>query len=157
MRSATLADGFLLHNRDILQRMDDSVVDRDGAMLRRARGLCRMPSRYPPGLTVSAMLSGRRMKNTFCLVRGNQAVLSPHFGDLRRRGVDAQWRSALAMMQQVYAFKPARVVSTHPTYHASQWALEQALPLKPCCIIAAMRRRVWLKMAGRSAVGTLSP
>lgn len=39
-----IADGFLLHNRDILQRMDDSVMDRDGAMLRRA-GLCPMPSR----------------------------------------------------------------------------------------------------------------
>ncbi len=39
-----IADGFLLHNRDILQRMDDSVMDRDGAMLRRARGFVRMPS-----------------------------------------------------------------------------------------------------------------
>ena len=128
-----MADGFLLHNRDILQRMDDSVVDRDGAMLRRARGFVPDAITLPAGFDdIPAILStGAEMKNTFCLVRGNQAVLSPHFGDLSDEGGDAQWRSALAMMQQVYAFKPARVVcDAHPAYHARQWALEQGLPVE---------------------------
>jgi [NiFe] hydrogenase maturation protein HypF len=128
-----IADGFLLHNRDILQRMDDSVMDRDGAMLRRARGFVPDAITLPAGFdNIPAMLcTGAEMKNTFCLVRGNQAVLSQHFGDLRDEGVEAQWRSALSVMQDIYAFQPARVVcDAHPGYRARQWAQAQALPLE---------------------------
>lgn len=128
-----IADGFLLHNRDILQRMDDSVLDRDGAMLRRARGFVPDAVTLPAGFDdIPAMLAtGAEMKNTFCLVRGNQAVLSQHFGDLGDDGVDAQWRSALAVMQQIYAFQPQRVVcDAHPGYHTRQWAQEQGLPVE---------------------------
>jgi hydrogenase maturation protein HypF len=127
-----IADGFLLHNRDILQRMDDSVVDQDGMMLRRARGFVPDAITLPAGFSaVPAMVcTGADMKNTFCLVRGNQAVLSQHFGDLSDDGVEAQWRSALSMMQQIYAFQPQRVVcDAHPGYHARQWAQAQALPI----------------------------
>lgn len=128
-----IADGFLLHNRDILQRMDDSVLDRDGAVLRRARGFVPDAVTLPAGFDdIPAMLAtGAEMKNTFCLVRGNQAVLSQHFGDLGDDGVEAQWRSALAVMQQIYAFQPQRVVcDAHPGYHTRQWAQEQALPVE---------------------------
>ncbi|QLX99674.1 carbamoyltransferase HypF [Enterobacter sp. RHBSTW-00593] len=127
-----IADGFLLHNRDILQRMDDSVVDQDGMMLRRARGFVPDAITLPADFSaVPAMVcTGADMKNTFCLVRGNQAVLSQHFGDLSDDGVEAQWRSALSMMQQIYAFQPQRVVcDAHPGYHARQWAQAQALPI----------------------------
>lgn len=128
-----IADGFLLHNRDILQRMDDSVLDRDGAVLRRARGFVPDAVTLPAGFDdIPAILAtGAEMKNTFCLVRGNQAVLSQHFGDLADDGVEAQWRSALAVMQQIYAFQPQRVVcDAHPGYHTRQWAQEQALPVE---------------------------
>lgn len=128
-----IADGFLLHNRDILQRMDESVLDRDGAVLRRARGFVPDAVTLPAGFdNIPAMLAtGAEMKNTFCLVRGNQAVLSQHFGDLGDDGVEAQWRSALAVMQQIYAFQPQRVVcDAHPGYHTRQWAQEQALPVE---------------------------
>ena len=128
-----IADGFLLHNRDILQRMDDSVMDRDGAILRRARGFVPDAIMLPAGFShIPAMLcTGAEMKNTFCLVRGNQAVLSQHFGDLSDEGVDAQWRSALSVMQQIYAFQAERVVcDAHPGYHTSQWAEAQALPIE---------------------------
>lgn len=127
-----IADGFLLHNRDILQRMDDSVMDQDGMMQRRARGFVPDAITLPAGFSaVPAMVcTGADMKNTFCLVRGNQAVLSQHFGDLSDDGVEAQWRSALSMMQQIYAFQPQRVVcDAHPGYHARQWAQAQALPI----------------------------
>ncbi|HBH7066625.1 TPA: carbamoyltransferase HypF [Enterobacter cloacae] len=128
-----IADGFLLHNRDIVQRMDDSVLDRDGAVLRRARGFVPDAVTLPAGFDdIPAILAtGAEMKNTFCLVRGNQAVLSQHFGDLGDDGVEAQWRSALAVMQQIYAFQPQRVVcDAHPGYHTRQWAQEQALPVE---------------------------
>lgn len=128
---AEIADGFLLHNRDILQRMDDSVVDQEGGMLRRARGFVPDAIPLPPGFTaIPAMLCvGAEMKNTFCLVRGSQAVLSQHFGDLADEGVGAQWRAALSVMQQIYAFQPQRLVcDAHPGYHSRRWADEQALP-----------------------------
>lgn len=127
-----IADGFLLHNRDIVQRMDDSVLLQDGTMLRRARGFVPDAITLPAGFSnIPAMLcTGSEMKNTFCLVRGNQAVLSQHFGDLSDEGVEAQWRSALAVMQQIYTFQPERVVcDAHPGYHSRQWAHEQALPV----------------------------
>jgi hydrogenase maturation protein HypF len=113
--------------------MDDSVMDRDGAMLRRARGFVPDAITLPAGFShIPAMLcTGAEMKNTFCLVRGNQAVLSQHFGDLSDEGVDAQWRSALSVMQQIYAFQPERVVcDAHPGYRARQWAEAQALPIE---------------------------
>lgn len=128
-----IADGFLMHNRDILQRMDDSVMDRDGAMLRRARGFVPDAITLPAGFeNIPAMLcTGAEMKNTFCLVRGNQAVLSQHFGDLGDEGVEAQWRGALSTMQDIYAFQPERVVcDAHPGYHTQQWAQAQALPVE---------------------------
>jgi hydrogenase maturation factor HypF (carbamoyltransferase family) len=66
------------------------------------------------------LCTGAEMKNTFCLVRGNQAVLSQHFGDLGDEGVEAQWRGALSVMQDIYAFQPKRVVcDAHPGYHAT--------------------------------------
>lgn len=129
---AEIADGFLLHNRDILQRMDDSVMDRDGALLRRARGFVPDAITLPAGFChlPAILATGADMKNTFCLVRGNQAVLSQHFGDLSDDGVEAQWRSALSLMQQIYAFQPERLVcDAHPGYHARHWAEEQAQPV----------------------------
>ncbi|MDK9359123.1 carbamoyltransferase HypF [Lelliottia sp. V106_10] len=126
-----LADGFLLHNRDILQRMDDSVMDAQGAMLRRARGFVPDAISLPAGFTdIPPMLClGAEMKNTFCLVRGGQAVLSQHFGDLSDDGVECQWRGALAIIQQMYDFQPERVVcDAHPGYRSARWAEALALP-----------------------------
>lgn len=128
-----IADGFLLHNRDILQRMDDSVLDQDGVMLRRARGFVPDAITLPAGFCdIPAMLcTGAELKNTFCLVRGSQAVVSQHFGDLSEEGVEAQWRASLDVMQRIYAFQAERVVcDAHPGYHAHAWAKEQALPLE---------------------------
>lgn len=126
-----IADGFLLHNRDILQRMDDSVLDEQGAILRRARGFVPDAIALPAGFTdIPPMLClGAEMKNTFCLVRGGQAVVSQHFGDLSDDGVERQWRDALAIIQQMYDFRPELVVcDAHPGYRSAQWADALALP-----------------------------
>ena len=129
---AAIADGFLLHNRDIVQRMDDSVVRPDGEVLRRARGFVPDALPLPPGFSdVPPLLCmGADMKNTFCLVRGGQAVMSQHFGDLGDEGVEAQWRQALDLMQAIYSFSPRQIVcDTHPGYRSSQWAAESGLPV----------------------------
>lgn len=127
---AATADGFLLHNRDIVQRMDDSVVRADGEVLRRSRGFVPDALPLPPGFTdVPPLLCmGADMKNTFCLVRGGQAVMSQHFGDLGDEGVEAQWRQALDLMQSIYHFSPRQIVcDAHPGYRSSQWAAESGL------------------------------
>ena len=130
---ADIADGFLLHNRDIVQRMDDSLVRSSGEMLRRARGYVPDALPLPPGLEkVPPLLAlGADMKNTFCLARGGEAVLSQHFGDLGEEGVEQQWRSALQLMQNIYAFMPQRVVvDAHPGYRSTQWAATLPLPVE---------------------------
>ncbi|HIE9490102.1 TPA: carbamoyltransferase HypF [Klebsiella quasipneumoniae subsp. quasipneumoniae] len=130
---ADIADGFLLHNRDIVQRMDDSLVRSSGEMLRRARGYVPDALPLPPGLEkVPPLLAlGADMKNTFCLARGGEAVLSQHFGDLGEEGVEQQWRSALQLMQNIYTFMPQRVVvDAHPGYRSTQWAATLPLPVE---------------------------
>ena len=128
---AAIADGFLLHNRDIVQRMDDSVVRQSGEMLRRSRGFVPDALPLPPGFHhVPPMLClGADMKNTFCLVRGDQAVVSQHFGDLTDDGVESQWQQALGLMQAIYDFTPQAVVAdAHRGYRSSHWADASSLP-----------------------------
>ena len=130
---ADIADGFLLHNRDIVQRLDDSLVRSSGEMLRRARGYVPDALPLPPGLDkVPPLLAlGADMKNTFCLARGGEAVLSQHFGDLGEEGVEQQWRSALQLMQNIFAFAPQRVVvDAHPGYRSTQWGAALPLPVE---------------------------
>jgi len=130
---AEIADGFLLHNRDIVQRMDDSVVRQSGEMLRRSRGYVPDALPLPPGFhDVPPLLClGADMKNTFSLVRGDQVVLSQHFGDLTDDGVEHQWQQALRLMQAIYDFTPQAVVADfHDGYRASRWATESGLPVQ---------------------------
>lgn len=126
-----IADGFLLHNRDIVQRMDDSVVRDSGEMLRRSRGYVPDAIALPPGFhdVPPILCLGADLKNTFCLVRGEQAVVSQHLGDLSDDGIQAQWREALRLIQSIYDFTPERIVGdAHPGYVSSQWASEMCLP-----------------------------
>ncbi|HBT4795412.1 TPA: carbamoyltransferase HypF, partial [Klebsiella quasipneumoniae subsp. similipneumoniae] len=74
---------------------------------------------------------GADMKNTFCLARGGEAVLSQHFGDLGEEGVEQQWRSTLQLMQNIFAFAPQRVVvDAHPGYRSTQWGAALPLPVE---------------------------
>lgn len=129
---AQIADGWLLHNRDIVQRMDDSVVRASGEMLRRARGFVPDAFRLPPGFTSlpQILAVGADLKNTFCLLRGNQAVLSQHLGDLSQQGVELQWQKARELMCQTYDFKPQQVViDAHPGYLSARLGRELGQPV----------------------------
>ena len=129
---ADIADGWLLHNRDILQRMDDSVMRASGEILRRARGFVPDALPLPPGFEhVPPILAlGGDLKNTFCLARGGQAVLSQHFGDLALPGVEAQWQRALKLMCEIYDFTPERVaIDAHPAWHSAQLGRAMARPV----------------------------
>lgn len=124
---AEIADGWLLHNRDINQRMDDSVVRQSGEVMRRARGYVPDAIALPPGFEglPPILAVGADLKNTFCLLRGNSAVLSQHLGDLTEERVPAQWQLALKIMRDLYDFTPARIaVDAHPGYISSQMGRE---------------------------------
>lgn len=114
-----------------MQRMDDSVVRDSGEILRRSRGYVPDAIALPPGFRdVPPMLClGADLKNTFCLVRGEQAVISQHLGDLSDDGIQQQWCDALRLIQNIYDFTPQRIVhDAHPGYVSSQWASEMNLP-----------------------------
>ncbi|MFL4556576.1 carbamoyltransferase HypF [Yersinia kristensenii] len=136
-----IADHWLLHDREIVQRADDSLVrlTPDGAeMLRRARGYVPDAFELPPGFSQQpAILAlGADMKNTFCLLRDSNAVLSQHLGDLEDRDIAQQQQQLLALFCDIYHFTPqAVVVDAHPGYVSHQfgkeWAAQQNIP----CIV----------------------
>lgn len=77
-----------------------------GEMLRRSRGYVPDALVLPPGFKMFRLccVLARITKNTFCTVRGEQAVLSQHLGDLSDDGIQMQWREALRLMQNIYDF-----------------------------------------------------
>lgn len=120
---ADLADFYLCHNRDILQRADDSLirVAFDGLeILRRARGY--VPDEIPleTQSTKNVLALGSDLKNTFCLLRHNKAVLSQHIGDTANEQVRSQLSENLELFQNIYQFKPDIIaVDAHPGYFSS--------------------------------------
>ncbi|PMC56035.1 carbamoyltransferase HypF [Haemophilus parainfluenzae] len=133
---ADLADFYLCHNRDILQRADDSLirVAFDGLeTLRRARGY--VPDEIPleTQSTKNVLALGSDLKNTFCLLRHNKAVLSQHIGDTANEQVRSQLSENLELFQNIYQFKPDIIaVDAHPGYFSSsigkQVAEQQQIP-----------------------------
>ncbi len=120
---ADLADFYLCHNRDILQRADDSLVRVafDGLeTLRRARGY--VPDEIPleTRSPKNVLALGSDLKNTFCLLRHNKAVLSQHIGDTANEQVRSQLSENLELFQHIYQFKPDIIaVDAHPGYFSS--------------------------------------
>lgn len=117
-----LADLWLLHNRDIVQRADDSLVRLDGGdaeMLRRARGYVPDAFTLPPGFEHQPALlaMGADLKNTFCLLREGYAIVSQHLGDLTDSDVEQQYQNAIALFEDIYRFTPTTIaVDAHPGY-----------------------------------------
>lgn len=126
-RLAAIADCALVHDRDIVNRLDDSVIrTAAGAprMIRRARGYAPTPLRLPPGFERAELVlaMGAALKSTFCMLRGGEAVVSQHIGDLDDAATHADYRKALALYRDLYQFAPARVaVDLHPDYPSTRW------------------------------------
>jgi hydrogenase maturation protein HypF len=130
-RLSPLADGLLLHDRDIFMRVDDSVVRMfEGAprVLRRARG-------YAPGAIALAhqvgevLATGAELKNTFCITKGRYAIPSQHIGDLENYETLQFFEETLRNLQSVYQAKPRLIAhDLHPDYLTTRWALRRAEP-----------------------------
>jgi hydrogenase maturation protein HypF len=129
-RLREIADAFLEHDRPIHTRVDDSVVRiTSGALqpVRRARGLCPDPIALPfSGEPVLAV--GAELKSTICLVRGREAFLSQHLGDLGHPATLALFEETITKLARLYGVRPARLAhDLHPDYASTRWALAQPL------------------------------
>lgn len=131
-RLGEIADWFLVHDRPIHNRVDDSVVRRVQGkvrMVRRARGYAPGTVSMPPGLTesVSMVAAGGQFKSAFALVDNGQAVLSPHLGNLDELSTFTAFLEAYERMSALYAHRPrAVVVDQHREYRSSMWGRELA-------------------------------
>ncbi len=131
-RLGGIADYFLLHDRDIARRVDDSVVRMvRGAplVLRRARGLAPAPLAMPPGFEPCppVLALGGELKNTFCLLRGGQAILSHHMGDLENAPTFADYTRSLGQYRSLVEHTPRVIaVDRHPEYLSSKLGRQMA-------------------------------
>jgi hydrogenase maturation protein HypF len=145
-RLSSLADAFLLHNRDIHARYDDSVVQirnekleiRNGEQsssnfkflisnlqfLRRARGYAPFPIQLPFALP-QVFAAGPLLKNTFTLTRDTNAFVSQHIGDMENLETLEHYEAALATYQRLFRIQPEAVIcDLHPDYLTTRFAEE---------------------------------
>ncbi|HXH91859.1 MAG TPA: carbamoyltransferase HypF, partial [Thermoanaerobaculia bacterium] len=128
-----VADVFLLHDREIVTRVDDSiatVIDGAPALLRRARGY--VPRSIDTSINGSRTFSepilacGAHLKNTFCIASGSSAFLGPHIGDLESVETLRAYESAIERMKSFIGVSPRVLVhDLHPDYFSTRYALAQ--------------------------------
>ncbi len=124
-----IADYFLIHNRDIYLRSDDSVgiqLANKFRFIRRSRGKAPQPifvkSIGPPVLAV-----GGELKNTVCLLKDDKAIVSQHIGDLENIEAYNFFKLTIQHLQTIFDTKPEIIThDLHPQYFSTQWAKELA-------------------------------
>jgi hydrogenase maturation protein HypF len=128
-RLAGLVDGFLMHNRPIHMRVDDSVVRTYEAkpyFIRRSRGYAPNPLKLPETLP-SILAAGAELKNTFCLTRQDYAFVSHHIGDLENYETLRSFEEGIAHYERLFRITPERLAcDLHPNYLATHYAQERA-------------------------------
>jgi hydrogenase maturation protein HypF len=128
-RLAPLADAFLLHNRDIHIRCDDSVVrvfEGQELPIRRSRGYAPYPVKLPFNVP-TVLAAGAELKNTFCVTRDGYAFLSQHIGDLENFETLKSFEDGIAHFERLFRIKPEFIAyDLHPNYLATRYALERA-------------------------------
>ena len=115
-----VADAWLVHDRAIANRADDSLV-RCGKVLRRARGHAPQPIALPEGFAPHppVLAMGGDKKNAFALAADGRVVLSQHMGDLQSRTVTTEVSRTLGLLSRLSGFAPAHVaVDAHPGYRS---------------------------------------
>jgi hydrogenase maturation protein HypF len=128
-RLSGLADYFLVHNRDILLRCDDSVVrvaDGIARQLRRSRGFVPVPV-FLKDDQPSVLAVGGELKNTICLTKGKHAFLSQHVGDLENVESYSFFHEAIRHLERILEIRPEIIAyDLHPDYFSTKWALQQS-------------------------------
>ena len=137
-RLAGIADGFVLHDRAIRTRTDDSVLRAvtlpgdDGApvrrplMLRRSRGYVPAPLRLPVAPVRPLLACGAEQKATFCLAAGSRAWVGHHIGDLEHAATLEAYTTGIDHFARLFSVTPELVVhDLHPGYLSTRYALER--------------------------------
>lgn len=127
-RLSNIADYFLIHDRDIYLRSDDSIVKRTAGVtrfIRRSRGYIPAPvflkNHLPPVLACGAQL-----KNTVCLTRDDKAFLSQHIGDLENLSTYEFFKSTVRHLRRILDIDPEIIAyDFHPDYLSTKYAEEQ--------------------------------
>jgi hydrogenase maturation protein HypF len=138
-RLGAIATYALTHDREIANRVDDSVARVMAGrlrVLRRARGFAPAPIALPPGFESAPELlaMGGELKATFCLLKDSEAILSQHQGDLENVETFDDYRKHLALFAELFHHAPSALVADpHPEYLstklAREWAEASSLPL----------------------------
>jgi hydrogenase maturation protein HypF len=128
-RLSPIADGFLLHDRPIHMRVDDSVArvfTTGPQILRRARGYAPDPIQLPAPLP-SILAAGAELKNTFCLSRDQYAFLSHHIGDLENYETLLSFETGIKHYENLFHVTPQTIaVDLHPNYLATRYGIQRA-------------------------------
>jgi hydrogenase maturation protein HypF len=129
-RLSGIADLFLVHNRPIHVRCDDSVtrvVDGLELPVRRSRGYAPRPIELPVECPCPILAVGGQLKATFALGRGRHAFLSHHLGDLDHYEANRAFEKDVQLYEQLFAAEPACLVhDLHPDYATTQYAQVRA-------------------------------
>jgi len=124
-RLGQIADGFLIHNREIHMRLDDSVsriINEKPYLIRRSRGYAPDPIRTSYQLP-QILATGAELKNTFCLSRDHYAFISHHIGDMENYETLKSFEEAIMHYKKLFRVEPEFVASDmHPDYLASRFA-----------------------------------
>ncbi len=127
-----IADFFLLNDRDIYLRCDDSVTRVLGGStrpIRRARGYVPVPV-FLKEAVPAVLGTGAELKNTVCLTRRREAFLSQHIGDLENLETLNSFEHTISHLERILEIRPELVVhDLHPDYLSTQWALRREVPL----------------------------
>ncbi|MBD3306027.1 carbamoyltransferase HypF [candidate division KSB3 bacterium] len=131
---AEIADAFLVYNREIHNRSDDSVasvVRGTPRLLRRSRGWVPEPIAMP--FPVEGIIAvGAELKNCFCVGKGIQAILSQHIGDLKNREIYTFYQEAIERFTRLFRVEPELIAcDLHPDYLSTRYAQASGLPTVP--------------------------
>ena len=132
-----IADYFLTNNRDIYVRTDDSVTsifnDKE-YILRRSRGYVPSPvilSKNLPKSEEKILATGGELKNTFCLLSGNNAFLSHHIGDLESLETLTSFEQGIEHFKNILSLEPQIIAfDMHPEYMSTKYALSSGISKK---------------------------
>jgi hydrogenase maturation protein HypF len=130
-RLAGIADWFLMHDRPIAQRCDDSVVMHIAGrmrMVRRSRGYVPAPILLGEG-GPAVLGTGGELKVAVCLMKGAEAILSQHVGDMRNYESWRHFDAVAGHLRRIFRTMPELVAhDLHPSFLTTQWALAQSVP-----------------------------